>query len=229
MKVSAARMLCGGFLLVLAQAIQAGPTLALDAQARATVSNDELVVVLALEREGPQPGPANDTVLRGLESALAEARAVNGVKARLGSVSTQPIYAREGRTQGWRVRGEILLESTRTAVLAQLAGRLGERLQLSMVQYRLSSERRLAEERRLVGEAAKAFRARASEAATAFGFAGYDIKSLTLNTSESAGSPRPLVMAMARGMAEVSSAPVPTDSGESEVVVGVSGSVELRP
>lgn len=207
---------------------QAGPTLTLDAQARAAVANDELVVVLAVERDAAQPGPANDAVLRALEAALAEGRATEGVKARLGSVSTQPQFNRDGRPQGWRVRGEAVLSSTRTAALAQLAGRLSERMQLAAVQYRLSAERRHLEERRLVAEAATAFRAKAAEAARAFGFFDYELKSLTLHTGGDAGpGPRPMAMAAARAGAEA--APLPADAGESEVVVGVSGSVELRP
>jgi predicted secreted protein len=206
----------------------AGPTLSLDAQARAAVPNDELLVVIAVERDAPQPGPANDAVLRALEAALAEARRVDGVKARLGPVSTQPLV-RDGRPQGWRVRGEAVLESTRVAELAQLAGRLGERLQLAAVQYRLSAERRQAEEKRLVAEAAKAFRARAAEAARAFGFADYELKSLALHAGGGGPVPRPMAMSVGRGGAEVAAAPLPADAGESEVVVGVSGSVELRP
>ena len=209
---------------------QAGPTLALDAQARAQVANDELVVVLAVEREGPQPGPANDAVLKALEAALAEARGVQGVKARLGSVSTQPRFDRDGKPQGWRVRGEAVLESTRIPALAQLAGRLGDRVQLAAVLYRLSAERRQAEEKRLVAEAAKAFRTRAAEAAWAFGFADYELKSLALQSGGGVGpGPRPMAMAAARGGIEAAAAPLPTDAGESEVVVAVSGSVELKP
>lgn len=212
-----------------APALAAGPTLSLEAQARASVANDELVVVLAMERDGPQPGPSNDAVVRALESALAEARAVEGVKARLGSLSTQPLWGRDGKPTGWRVRGEVVLESTRTAALAQLAGRLGERLQLASVQYRLSAERRQAEEKRLVTEAARAFRARAAEAARAFGYGDYALLTLTLQAGGGGPGPRPMAMAAARAGADVAAAPLPTDAGESDVVVGVSGSVELKP
>ena len=52
---------------------QAGPVLALDAQARAAVANDEMVVVLAVERDGAQVGPLNDAVLSQLNAAIAEA------------------------------------------------------------------------------------------------------------------------------------------------------------
>jgi len=211
-----------------APASAAGPTLALEAQARSAVANDEMVVTVAVERDGPQVGPLNDAVIAQLNAAIAEARAVEGVRARLGSVWTQPVVGREGRQQGWRVRGEVILESTRMAALAQLGGRLAERMQLAGVQFRLSAERRRTEEQRLVAEAARLFRERAGEGARAFGFQGYELKEMTLRTGGGAG-PRPL--AMARGGAEAAPAamPLPAEGGDSEVVVGVAGTVELRP
>jgi predicted secreted protein len=205
----------------------AGPTLALDAQARAAVPNDEMVVVLAAQRDGPQVGPLNEAVLAQLNEAIAQARAVDGVRARLGSVSTQPNWNRDGKPQGWNVRGEVILESTRIAALAQLGGRLGERMQLAAVQFRLSGVRRQAEEKRLVGEAAAAFRARAADAATAFGFAGYDLKELTLRSSGQSPGPRP-IMARAAG-ADAAPAPLPTEGGDADVVVVVTGTIELKP
>jgi predicted secreted protein len=205
-----------------------GPVLSLDAQARSAVANDEMVVTLAIERDGAQVGALNDAVLSQLNAAIAEARGVEGVKARLGSIWTQPNYTRDGKAQGWRVRGEVVLESTRMAAVAQLGARLGERMQLSGVQFRLSAERRQAEERRLIAEAARAFRARAAEAATAFGFAGYELKDIALRSGGGSPGPRPMA-AMARGAAPADAAPLPTEGGESDVVVGVSGSVELRP
>lgn len=206
--------------------VAAAPTLSLDAQARASVPNDEMIVILAVEREGPQPGPLNEAVLRQLEAALAEARAVDGVKARVGSVFTSPLPRPDGRVQAWRVRGEAVLESTRTQALAGLGGRLAERMQIAGVQFRLSEDRRQAEERRLLADAARAFRTRAADAAAAFGFAGYELGELTV--SGGGGGPGPRPMASARGAAEAMAVPIPTDGGESDVVVSVAGKVQLR-
>jgi predicted secreted protein len=228
----ALRAAAGGLVCVVALAlapagpVRAGPTLSLDAQARASVANDEMVVVLAAERDGPQVGPLNDAVLAQLNAAIAEARALEGVRARLGSVWTQPRHDRDGKPQGWRVRGEVVLESTRMELLGRLSGRLAERMQVAGVSFRLSAERRRTEEGRLVAEAARAFRARAAEAAQAFGFAGYELKELTLRGG--GGSP-PRPMSAARASADFAAPPVPPEGGDSEVVVGVSGSVELRP
>jgi predicted secreted protein len=205
----------------------AGPTLTLDAQARSAVPNDEMVVTLAAERSGPQVGPLNEAVIAQLNAAIAEARTVEGVRARLGSVWTQPDFGRDGKPQGWRVRGEVVLESTRMEALAQLGGRLSERMQLAGVQFRLSGGRRQAEEKRLVAEVAKSFRERAADAAAAFGFAGYDLKELTLRAGGVPPVPRPMMAS--RANADAAAAPLPSEGGDSDVVVGVSGTVELTP
>lgn len=208
--------------------VWAGPSLDLDEQARATVANDEMVIVLATERDGPQVGPLNDAVLAQLNAAIAEARRTEGIRARLGSVSTQPQYTREGRPQGWRVRGEVVLESQKMAALGQLGARLGERMQLASVQFRLSTERRRAEEQRLLREVAQAFRNKAAQAAQAFGYQGYEIKSLALQPGR-VPPPRPVMMSRANDGAMAAASPVPEEGGDSDVLVSVSGTVLLTP
>jgi predicted secreted protein len=213
-----------------AAAVSAGaPTLSLDAQARSTVPRDEMVLTLAVEREGPEAGPLNEAVLSQLNRTLAEARAVEGVSGRLGSVWTMPVHAPGAtRPSGWRVRGEVVLESARMQTLAQLGGRLGERMLLTGVHFRLSAARRQAEERRLLGEAARAFRERAAEAASAFGYPRYALQALSLHSGGEAG-PRPVpVPARARAGVAAAAEPLPTDAGDAEVVVGVSGTILLE-
>jgi len=207
------------------------PTLQLDAMASATIANDEMVVVLAIDRDGQQLAPINEAVVSQLNAAIAEARRVDGVRARLGSLSTYPNVTREGKPNGWRVRGELVLESRNLPQLSQHTGRLSEKMQLASVAFRLSSERRRAEEDRLLAEAAKSFQNKASQAATAFGFKSYQIRELSLRPGGNF-QPRPVYMgrsADAMPMAASAPPPVPTDGGESEVVVSVSGTVDLMP
>jgi predicted secreted protein len=209
----------------------ATPTLQLDAMASATIANDEMVVVLAVERDGQQIATLNEAVVSQINAAIAEARRVDGVRARLGSLSTYPNVTREGKPNGWRVRGELVLESRMLEQLSQLTGRLAEKMQLASVAFRLSSERRRTEEDRLLSEAAKSFQNKAARAATAFGFKSYQIRELSLRPGGNF-QPRPVYMsrsAEAMPMAASAPPPVPTDGGESEVVVSVSGTVDLIP
>ena len=232
--VCAASLILGlmGAKLATAASTQAStPTLQLDAMASATITNDEMVVVLAFERDGQQLAPINEAVVSQLNAAIAEARRVEGVRARLGSLSTFPNFTREGKPNGWRVRGEVVLESRMLQQLAQLSGRLSEKMQLASVAFRLSSERRRTEEDRLLTEAAKSFQNKATQAAAAFGFKSYQIRELSLRPGGNF-QPRPVYMgrsAEAMPMAASAPPPVPTDGGESEVVVSVGGTVNLMP
>jgi predicted secreted protein len=96
------------------------------------------------------------------------------------------------------------------------------------VQFRLSPERRRAEEKRLVAEAIGAFRARAADVAAAFGHGGFTVDEATVRTAGSGPPPRPVSMARASADAAAAPPPLPAEGGESDVVVTVSGKVTLR-
>lgn len=206
----------------------AGPTLTLSAEARSRVPNDEMIVTMAVEREGAQPGQPNDQVNRELADAIDRARKLPGVQARLGQVWTQTVQNSQGRITGYRVRGEVVLESRHFGDLGQLVGALGARLQMAGVGFQVSAQRREEERARLIDQAAVAFRTKAQAAARAFGMNGYELRSVALQDGVGP-QPRyqPAPMALADGV-RAAAAPMPVEGGDSEIVVGLSGSVELR-
>jgi predicted secreted protein len=204
-------------------------TLSLDAQSRAQIANDEMVVSLVVERDGQDLAAINQQVLQTLNGAMAEAQRVNGVKARLGSIYTQPNWTPQGRQSGWKVRGEAVLTSRDVPALGGLAGNLAQRMQIGGVQFRLSDEARTQAEPTLIRSAAAAFRAKALEASTALGFKTFEIKDVNLNNAgQTVVRPMPRQMSMRSAEASVAAAPMPTEAGESEVVVTVGGTVELK-
>ena len=211
-----------------AQSISAA-TLTLEASAKADISNDEMVVVMAFEREGADLASINQAVNQTLSAAIAEAKKVAGVKARLGSINTNPNWTPQGKPSGWRVRGEVVMTSKELAALGTLSGQLGQKLQMTSVQFRLSEDSRKDAEKRLIRDAAQAFKDKASDAAKALGFSSYTIKDIGLNQGfQVSVRPMPMMRAKSDMMSMSSSAPVPTESGESEVVVTFNGSVELK-
>ena len=212
MKISGAIIALGMVLastMTFAQTTQKeGPTLDLDAQSRLQVPNDEMQVVFAIEREGTDLAAMNQAVLQALNSAIADAKKTDGVKSRMGSVYTNPNWTSQGKTNGWKVRGEISLQSKNFASLGNLVGQLSQRLQMSGVQFRLSDESRVAAEKELIRSAAAAFRAKAQEAAAALGFKSFDVKAVNLNGSgNTVVRPMPMMKAM-RSDAMSSSAPI---------------------
>ena len=155
-----------------------------------------MVVQLAVERSGTVAEKLNDEVLDALNLAIAKAKTVQGVKVRLGSITTQPEWGQQGKRTGWRVRGVMVLEGRDLKATGALAGQLSEDLQIAGVSFRLTDAARVREESRLLKEAAAAFNERARETAAAFGFGGFELKTLNINHATDSPPPRPMQMEM---------------------------------
>jgi predicted secreted protein len=207
------------------------PTLTLDAQAKSLVANDEMQVIFAVERDGNDLSAMNQTVLQALAAAISDAKKVEGVRARMGTVQTNPNWTPQGKPNGWRVRGEVSLSlqnsSQNFASLGNLAGQLAQKLQLSGINFKLSDEARTAAEKQLIKNAAGAFRAKAQDAASALGYKSFDIKEVNLNNGNNVVI-RQAPMMKAMRSDSMSAAPVPSEGGDSEVTVTFSGTVNLK-
>jgi predicted secreted protein len=233
-----ARLLCLSALLFSAVAANAQtavkdgpPTLTLDAQAKSLVANDEMQVIFAVERDGNDLSAMNQTVLQALSAAISDAKKVEGVRARMGTVQTNPNWTPQGKPNGWRVRGEVSLSlqnsSQNFASLGNLAGQLAQKLQLSGINFKLSDDARTAAEKQLIKNAAGAFRAKAQDAASALGYKSFDIKEVNLNNGNNVVI-RQAPMMKAMRSDSMSAAPVPSEGGDSEVTVTFSGTVNLK-
>jgi predicted secreted protein len=202
------------------------PELELQATATGQASNDEMVVHLKAEQSGTDIGPLNEKVLQALRTALDSAKGVGGVRARAGSVTTQPVWDKDGKRSSWRVIGTVVLEGSDLKATGELAGRLSRDLHLASVHYRLTPEQRAQAENKLIEDAAAAFRERARRSTAALGFREYEIKSVSVQTS--ASGPRPPPTPRAMRMASEAAIAVPDDGGEATVDVTLTGTVRLR-
>lgn len=207
------------------------PTLTVDAQAKSLVANDEMQVIFAVERDGNDLSAMNQSVLQALAAAISDAKKVEGVRARMGTVQTNPNWTPQGKPNGWRVRGEVSLSlqnsSQNFASLGNLAGQLAQKLQLSGINFKLSDDARNAAEKQLIKNAAGAFRAKAQDAASALGYKSFDIKEVNLHNGNNVII-RQAPMMKAMRSDSMSAAPVPSEGGDSEVTVTFSGTVNLR-
>lgn len=200
------------------------PVVSLNAHARAQVPADEMTVSLSAEAQGPTVGPLNQKVLADLQTAMKQATAYSGVHARLGSVNTAPEYGNQGKVTGWRVRGELILDSKELKNLGDLTGVLSQRLQLNQVAFRVADATRMAAERLLLEEASQRFQDKARLSAKALGYSGYRLKELQVSGSGE-GSPRPYMAMKTMAMAAES---LPVEGGTVDVSVALSGSVLLE-
>jgi len=203
----------------------------LAAAASLQVPQDWLTVVLATTREGSDAATLQAQLKLALDTALAEARrsargtAPQDLEVQTGGFSLNPRYGRDGRMSGWSGRAELQLQGRDTAAIAQLAGRI-QTLTVASTGFSLSREAREKVESQVVAEAIGRFRARADEVSRQFGFTGWTLREVNVQTELPMGQPQPR-MRVASAMAVSADEALPVEAGKATVSVTVAGSVAL--
>jgi predicted secreted protein len=206
------------------------PELTLQAMASSEVKQDTVRIALSAEVDAPDQPTAGQKLTAALEDVVKRARDTKDVEVRTSNFNVWPNMNNKGKIASWRGQGEIVLESKDFAAAAALASKLSDKTAISNISFSLSDAAREAEERKLLKEAAQAFKDRALAAANAFGFAGYRLSKLDLGGSGApAPMPRMMGAAMAKGgsfsSADVS---VPLEAGNVTVSVAVNGTIALQ-
>ena len=216
-------------------ALQSAPALAADTPAPSTVelaaeasgpaANDLAVAGMYAERSGASAAAVAREVNRDIAAALELARAQGAVKVQSGNVSTWPAYGKDGqgRITAWRMRSELRLESTDTAAMSELVGKLQESLALAQLSMEPAPETRRKAVSDVTVDALRAFEARAKLIADTLG-RRYRIAHLSVG--EHGLQPPPMPRMRAAAMA-AEAAPAPLEGGESRVSVQVGGRIEL--
>ena len=194
-------------------------------QATESVTNDRMQAVLVVQDEDSDAARLADRVNKTMAWALAQSRDQSGIEVRTGGYSTQPVYKKEA-LEGWRAIQEIILDGSEFAKISELIGTLQQRLKLRSANFSVADATREGVERRLIEHALDDFKQRAEQVRKNIGTQGYRIVELNLVTE---GAPiRPMPMAR-EGYATMASVDIPSfEGGESEVRVGVQGTVQLE-
>ena len=196
----------------------AGKTTLLNALLRRPALSDTVVVV-------------NEFGDVGIDAALIEARKAakpGQVEVRTGGFSIYPRYAPNSRTgaiSGWQGSAELVIEGRDTATLSQLAGKLNT-MTVARTGFTLSREAREKVEGEVSATAIARFRAQADAYAKQFGFAGYTVREVNVNTGGD-GPTQPVPMYRAQAMQATVEAPLPVEAGRANVTATVSGSVQM--
>ncbi len=201
-------------------------TVDLQAEAQREVGNDTFSASLFVEMTEADAAKLADSLNRNTADSIAVAKEFASVRVRSGNNQTYPVYDRAQRFTAWRGRAELRLESRDFQAAATLIGRLQSRMQLGQIGFSVSPEVRKAAEGEIIGEAIKAFQARAEIVRTSLGGRGYKIRRLAVNTG-GGFVPRPLMARAGVAAAEGVAAP-PLEGGVSQITVSVSGTIEVE-
>lgn len=203
----------------------------LSATGTVEVEQDLLVLTLGTSKEAADAATVQSQLKQALDAALAEAKrqAQPGqLDVRTGPFGLYPRYNKDGKITGWQGRAELVLEGRDFARITGAAGKI-QTMAISQIAFGLSREARAKVEGEAQTQAIEQFKARATELARGFGFSGYTLREVAVNSNEMVPGPRPRMMAMEAKAASFSdAAPVPVEAGKAQVVVNVSGSVQMR-
>lgn len=203
-----------------------GVAASLQASASKEVLQDEVRVIFAHQAKGSSAAEVNRALAEVLDQARASIKDKSGFTLSSGSFRTSPSYDKNGKTDGWQGRAELVLTASDLAAAETAAGILGAQLAISNIQFSLSETRRKQAEQSLLTEVAKAFRDRAKAAAKAFGFERYRILSLDFGGPGFSGA-GPVLMRSAAPMSAAASDPIKLsfDPALVKVTIDVSGKV----
>jgi predicted secreted protein len=193
------------------------------------VAQDWLSISMNTTREGQDAGVVQSQLKAALEAALAEAKKVaqpGQLELRTGNFSLYARAGRDGKLTGWQGSAELILEGRDFAAISASVGRI-KALTVGAVTMGLSREQRSKVENEAQGIAIERFKSRATDIARSFGFAGYVLREVSINSGEPGFTPRPRMMAMEVRSASAE-APLPVEAGKTAVLVTVTGSVQMR-
>lgn len=202
----------------------------LSVSANQEVTRDVLSLVFSTTKEGADAGAVQAALKQALDAALAEARKAakpGQVEVQTGNFSLYPRYApKGGGINGWAGSAELLVEGKDATAIAQLSGRIST-LSIARVGWGLSREAREKVEADVAAQAISRFKARAADYSRQFGYGGYSIGEVSVNTQDGGVMPMPAPPAMRYKSAALVEEALPVEAGKATVSVTVSGVVQM--
>ena len=207
----------------------------LSASASLEVARDVLGVTFSSTKEGSDAATVQAGLKQALDAALTEARKIakpGQVDVQTGNFSLYPRYAPPtskgaGAINGWQGTAELLVEGKDTAAIAQLGGRIST-MTIARVGYTLSKEQREKVEVEVTAQAISRYKARAADYARQFGYAGYQIAEISVNSESVAPMMAQATSMRIKTMAMSADESLPVEAGKATVSVNVNGVVTMK-
>ena len=231
---------CAGWGAALAQApgatvapaAQPANVVHLSASGRVEVAQDWLTMQLAAVQDGSDAAAVQRSLQRQVEQALKALQAQaqgKDLQVHSGTFRVSPRYGKDSQITGWQGRAELIVQGRDFARIAQAAAQVPG-LRVAGMAFSLSHEAR----ERVLGQAqqqaVQAFQQQAQHMAQLWGLRSYTLREVTVSGNHHSTAPRMhmAAVAMEARSKAADDAPVPVEAGMAEVVVDVSGSVQLH-
>lgn len=203
----------------------------ISASGQLDVPQDWLTLTLTVSRDGSDAVSVQNQLRQAVDAALTIAKPQvlpKQLEVRTGSFGVYPRHGTNGKITGWQGRAELMLEGRDFLRISSTAAKATS-MGIGNVAFSLSRETQQKLESDAQSMAIERFKAKATEVAKGFGFAGYTLREVSVSSADQPEQPmyaRVASAPMAASMAQDASLPV--EAGKSQVTVTVSGSVQLR-
>ncbi|MBC7958217.1 MAG: SIMPL domain-containing protein [Cytophagales bacterium] len=200
----------------------------LSASASLEVTKDLLSVTLSTARDGTDAATVQSALKQALDAALAEAKKVakpGQIDVQTGNFSLFPRYSNKGGITGWQGTAELGIEGRDIPGIAKLTGRITT-MTIARVGTGLSKEQREKVESDVAADAIARYRAKAADYAKQFGFSGYTVREVNVNSNEPVNYASAGMVRMNAKAADASES-LPVELGKGTVSVTVNGTVQL--
>lgn len=200
----------------------------LSSSASLEVTKDLLSVTLSATRDGTDAASVQSALKQALDAALAEAKKAakpGQIDVQTGNFSLFPRYSPKGGITGWQGTAELGLEGRDIPGIAKLTGRITT-MTIARVGSGLSKEQREKVESEVAAEAIARYRVKAADYARQFGFSGYTLREVNVNSNEPVAYASAPMMRMNAKSADAAES-LPVELGKGTVTVSVNGTVQL--
>jgi len=200
----------------------------LSASASLEVTKDLLSVTLSTTRDGNDAATVQSALKQALDAALAEAKKAakpGQIDVQTGNFSLFPRYSNKGGITGWQGTAELGIEGRDIPGIAKLTGRITT-MTIARVGTGLSKEQREKVESDVAADAIARYRAKAADYAKQFGFSGYTVREVNVNSNEPMAYASAPMVRMSAKAADASES-LPVELGKGTVSVTVNGTVQL--
>jgi len=204
----------------------------LSASGQVQVDQDWLQMQLLAVQDGADAAAVQKQLQQAVDNAMRILKPQaqgQDMQVRSGSFGVYPRHDNNGKIKGWQGRAEVVLEGKDFARISQAAAKV-QGMTVSSMGFGLSKEGQQKVQEQAQAQAIENFKSRASLLAKQFGFSGYSLREVSVNSQDGGYAPRMMraSVAMPQSAKMDAAEAVPVEAGKTQVTVDVSGSVQLQ-
>lgn len=190
-----------------------------------TVQNDTMQVTFSIEEQGKDRMQVSNAVTERSNRVLQYLRKKNSLNSQLSARHAYPSYIDNNPKNGtiWHDSIHINVDSKNIDELSQAIAHVQKDAAVSQLTFTISTKRQNEINERLLTRAIEQFRNKAKTITTAMGGANYKIINMDINENG-----RVMTYAATRMLKSAESAMMDIESGNSEVVINISGSIQIQ-